>query len=221
MTGEELKQSILQMAIQGKLVPQDPENDEPAWKLLERIKKEKDRLIKGKKIKKEKPLPPITQEEKPFEIPNNWEWVRLGDTITLISGQDMTPDKYFSQNEDGAVPYITGASNIQNNHVIINRFTRVPKSLAYKGNLLLTCKGTVGLMAYLEADKAHIARQIMAINPIVIKIDYIKHFLARYVELLRFNAKSLIPGIDRKTILHLSFPLPPLEEQKRIVAKLE
>ena len=129
MTAQQLKNSILQMAVQGKLVPQDP-NDEPASVLLERIRAEKERLIKEKKIKREKnpsvifkgadntPYEKIGDEvrlladEVPFDIPDSWEWVRLGTVIELQSGQDMTPDKY---NDCGkGIPYITGASNIEN-----------------------------------------------------------------------------------------------------------
>ena len=74
--------------MRGKLVKQDP-NDEPASELLKKSKAEKAELIKEKKIKKSKPLPPITDEEKPFDIPDSWEWVRLGDVINLVSGRDM------------------------------------------------------------------------------------------------------------------------------------
>ncbi|OUS69508.1 hypothetical protein B5G52_16555 [Pseudoalteromonas sp. A601] len=80
-----LKQTILQLAVMGKLVPQNP-NDEPATKLLERIAAEKAQLIKDKKIKKQKPLPEITDEEKPFELPDGWEWVRLGDIYRFLNG---------------------------------------------------------------------------------------------------------------------------------------
>ena len=114
MTGQQLKNSILQMAVQGKLVPQNP-NDEPASVLLERIRKEKEQLIKEGKIKREKNLsyifrgadnlpyekvgknePVCIADEVPFEIPDTWEWVRFSAVIELQSGQDMTPDKYNS-----------------------------------------------------------------------------------------------------------------------------
>ena len=145
MTAQQLKNSILQMAVQGKLVPQDP-NDEPASVLLERIRAEKERLIKEKKIKREKnpsvifkgadntPYEKIGDEvrsladEVPFDIPDSWEWVRLGTVIELQSGQDMTPDKY---NDCGkGIPYITGASNIENGNVLINRWTEYGRAFA-------------------------------------------------------------------------------------------
>lgn len=137
MTGQQLKNSILQMAVQGKLVPQDP-NDEPASVLLERIRAEKEQLIKEGKIKKEKnpsvifrgadnlPYekvgknePVCIADEVPFDIPESWEWVRFSNIIELQSGQDMTPDKYNSTQL--GIPYITGASNIANGNVVINR----------------------------------------------------------------------------------------------------
>ena len=86
MKAETLKKAILQYAMQGKLVEQDP-NDEPAVLLLERIKAEKEQLIKDGKIKKEKPLPPITEDEITYELPHGWEWVRLGTIISISSGK--------------------------------------------------------------------------------------------------------------------------------------
>lgn len=80
-----LREKILDLAMRGKLVPQDP-NDEPASVLLEKIKAEKEQLIKEKKIKKSKPFAPITDDEKPFDIPDSWEWVRLGDVLSLENG---------------------------------------------------------------------------------------------------------------------------------------
>ena len=236
MTAQQLKNSILQMAVQGKLVPQDP-NDEPASVLLERIRAEKERLIKEKKIKREKnpsvifkgadntPYEKIGDEvrsladEVPFDIPDSWEWVRLGTVIELQSGQDMTPDKY---NDCGkGIPYITGASNIENGILLINRWTEYGRAFAYCGDILLTCKGTVGTMAVLQEPQVHIARQIMAIRPISeLYVPYIQLVLDTLVENLKAAAKSMIPGIAREDVLQSLFPVPPVSEQKRIVQKV-
>ena len=238
MTAQQLKNSILQMAVQGKLVPQDP-NDEPASVLLERIRKEKEKMIKEGKIKKEKnpsiifrgednlPYekvgknePVCIADEVPFEIPESWEWVRLSSIINLQSGQDLTPDKY---NDIGdGIPYITGASNIENENVIINRWTEYGRAFAYKGDLLLTCKGTVGTMAFLQEEQVHIARQIMAIKAFdTINPFYIKLVLETLVEDLKAAAKSMIPGISREDVLTALVPLPPIDEQRRIVSRLQ
>ena len=236
MTAQQLKNSILQMAVQGKLVPQDP-NDEPASVLLERIRAEKEKLIKEKKIKKEKnpsvifrgadntPYEKIGDEvrslvdEVPFDIPDSWEWVRLGAVIELQSGQDMTPDKY---NDCGkGIPYITGASNIENENVLINRWTEYGRAFAYYGDILLTCKGTVGTMVVLQEPQVHIARQIMAIRPISeLYVPYTQLVLDTLVENLKAAAKSMIPGIAREDVLQSLFPVPPVSEQKRIVQKV-
>ena len=236
MTAQQLKNSILLMAVQGKLVPQDP-NDEPASVLLERIHAEKERLIKEKKIKCEKnpsvifkgadntPYEKIGDEVRsltdkvPFDIPDSWEWVRLGTVIELESGQDLTPDKY---NDCGkGIPYITGASNIENGNVLINRWTEYGRAFAYCGDVLLTCKGTVGTMAVLQEPQVHIARQIMAIRPISeLYVPYIQLVLETLVEDLKAAAKSMIPGIAREDVLQSLFPVPPVSEQKRIVHKV-
>jgi len=216
---KKMKDAILQYAIQGKLTQQLP-GDGDARDLLKEIKKEKARLIKEGKIKKEKPLPEITEDEIPFEIPENWCWVRLGEIIVLKSGQDMIPNNYNSINK--GIPYITGASNFSDGTIIIDRWTEVPRSIAEKDDLLITCKGTVGEMAFLSETKAHIARQVMAIKGISsIKIEYIHLFLRWYVSELKSMAKSMIPGISREMIINALIPMPPINEQKRIVEKLE
>ena len=237
MTGQQLKNSILQMAVQGKLVPQDP-NDEPASVLLERIRAEKEQLIKEGKIKKErnssiifrgadnlpyekvgKNEPVCIADEVPFEIPDSWEWVRLGAIVNLQSGQDMTSDKY--NNSGKGIPYITGASNIKNGNVLINRWTECGRTFAYCGDILLTCKGTVGAMAILQEPQVHIARQIMAIRPIgELYVPYIQLVLDTLVENLKSVAKSMIPGIARTDVLQSFFPLPPINEQKQIALKI-
>ena len=130
----------------------------------------------------------------------------------------MTPDKYNS-NGNG-IPYITGASNIENGKVLINRWTNCGRAFAYKGDILLTCKGTVGTMAVLQESQVHIARQIMAIRPIgELYISYIQLVLQTLVESLKAAAKSMIPGIARDDVLQSLFPVPPFNEQQRIVSK--
>ena len=218
MTPQELKNSILQLAIQGKLVEQRPEEG-TAEELYKQIQAEKQALIKAGKLKKEKPLQKITEDEKPFEIPESWKWVRLSSVISLLSGSDLSPEKYNSQRK--GIPYITGASNIDGNSLIINRWTDQPNNIAKKGDILLTCKGTVGKTTILAEEIVHVARQIMAITPYLIDTIFLRFFVESHVEGLKSKAKSMIPGIERENVLRLPFPLPPLAEQKRIVAKIE
>ena len=163
MTPEQLKASILQYAIQGKLVEQRPEEG-TGEELYRQIQAEKQRLIKEGKIKKEKALPEIAEDEIPFDLPDSWKWVRLNAVIVLLSGSDLTPNKY--NNSCKGIPYITGASNIEGEKLVINRWTEYPNNIAHNGDLLLTCKGTVGKTTILNEPEVHIARQLMAITAI-------------------------------------------------------
>ena len=232
------KSKILDLAIRGKLVPQD-ESDEPASMLLEWIRAEKEELIKQGKIKRDKRESVIYRdadnsyyerfadgsekcidEEIPFEIPKGWEWTRFSTVITLLSGQDL-PSNQYNDTENG-IPYITGASNIENGNIIVSRWTDSGRVFAYRGDLLLTCKGTIGEMAVLYAPKAHIARQIMAIRSTgTIEIMYIKLVLNSLISTLKEKSKGLIPGITRNDILDSLLPLPSNTEQKRIITCIE
>ena len=232
---EQLKKSILQLAVQGKLVPQDP-NDEPASVLLERIRVEKERLITEGKIKRDKNESVIFRRdnshyeklgknevcidsEVPFELPDSWAWTRLGNLISLLSGQDFEPSGYNAVGR--GIPYITGASNIDDGKVAINRWTECPKNIAHGGELLIVCKGAgVGKMAVLN-EEAHIARQIMSILPINTNLLYLQMVLACNLEHLRRNMQGVIPGISRSDVLSLLCPVPPLAEQERIVNRIE
>lgn len=214
----EMEKSILQYAIQGKLVEQK-EEEGTAEELYQQIQEEKQTLIDEGTIRKQKELPEVTEEEIPFDIPETWKWVKLGEVIDLLSGQDM-PSNTYNDRELG-IPYITGASNIENSQVIISRWIETPRSVAKKGHLLLTCKGTIGKTAILDIEEAHIARQIMSINPLENDAKYINVFIKSYVNELKRQAKSMIPGISRSVILEALIPLPPLEEQKRIVGRVE
>ena len=218
MLADKLRKSVLQSAIQGKLTEQLA-TDDKVEDLLQAIKEEKELLIKEKKIKKQKPLPKITEDEIPFAIPENWKWVRLGEVIELISGRDLVKDKYNNNCE--GIPYITGASNFNNNNLIIDRWTNEATSIAIKNDILLTCKGTIGEIAVLKENKVHIARQIMSIRLLQGNIEYIKWYIISQIDKLKSMGKSIIPGISREMILNYLIPLPPLAEQKRIVEKLD
>ena len=239
MTAKDLKNALLQEAVQGRLVPQIA-SEGNARDLLEEIRKEKlshglDLRLEAslainaksgkRKSKKETALAgsnpcDITEEEIPFEIPENWCWCRLGEICNLTSGQDLIPEQYNSQNK--GIPYITGASNFSNENIIVNRWTEYARAIAEENDLLLTCKGTVGEMAFLHEKKVHIARQVMGLH-FNKKIDsrYMKYFITTQINNLKSKAKSMIPGIARDDVIKLTIPLPPLAEQKRIVAAIE
>lgn len=155
----------------------------------------------------------------PFDLPNNWQWVRLKELFELLSGRDLTPSDYNDSKE--GIPYITGASNFVNYEVILNRWTPNPQVITKDGDLLLTCKGTVGELAINHFGEAHIARQIMAIrNTFSLSIDYLSICVEYYVDSLKAKSKGLIPGISRDDILNLLLPIPPQNEQERIVHSL-
>ena len=222
MNAQQLKNAILQEAIEGRLVPQDP-NDEPASVLLARIRKEKERLVKeGKLKKKDLEVKPISEDEIPFEIPESWEWVRMSSLIQLLSGQDFPPEKYNSNNK--GVPYITGASNIENGKLVINRWTEFPSVIGRVGDLLIVCKGSgVGKICISDIPIYHIARQIQIIRCFssLVLLDYLKVNIDANLSNIVANAQGVIPGISRDHILDLLLPIPPLAEQHRIVAKIE
>ena len=241
MNGKQLKNSILQWAIQGKLVPQDP-NDEPASVLLEKIREEKAKLVKEGKIRKNKKESIIYRgddnsyyekiiatgevkcidEDIPFEIPNGWEWCRMGGIIELLSGQDFMPEKYNSKNK--GIPYITGASNISNGKLIINRWTECPSVIGKLGDLLIVCKGSgVGKMCFCNVEKIHIARQIQIIRGFssFICMSYLKLIIDANLSAITSNAQGVIPGISREHILNLIIPIPPFNAQQHIIKKLK
>ncbi len=219
---DNIKSKILDLAIRGKLVAQDP-NDEPASVLLERIRAEKEELIKQGKIKRDKKESVIfkgSDNSYYQDLPKMWELVNFKDCATLISGRDLNKNEYNA--ESIGIPYITGASNFINGNILINRWTTVPKTISEVNDILITCKGTVGELAINKYGNIHIARQIMAIRIYKnINLEYIKFFLESIVMEIKKTANGLIPGISRDDILSLNIPLPSLTEQKRIVDEIE
>ena len=232
---DRLKKSILQEAVQGKLVPQDPA-DEPASILLERIRAEKEQLIKTGKIKRDKHKSVIFRrdnshyekldgiercidDEIPFEIPDTWEWSRLGQVISLLSGTDFKPEEY--NNTQKGMPYITGASSLSENGVLLNRWTETPRVIANRGDVLLVCKGSgYGKTVICDIAEAHIARHIMAIKKFIsLDMHYVRLFLQANFDKIKSKGQGVIPGIDRNSIMNLLFPIPPVLEQRRIIEK--
>ncbi|EHE9876754.1 restriction endonuclease subunit S [Escherichia coli] len=212
-----LKQTILQLAVMGKLVPQDP-NDEPASELLKRIAQEKAQLVKEGKIKKQKPLPPISDEEKPFELPEGWEWCRLGDCINLISGQHLKPDEYSDEFNDNFLPYITGPAEFGMIHPTYSKYTNERRAIAEKGDILITCKGAGLGKLNIANTRIAISRQLMAIGAIGINSTYLKITLDSMYDYFQSKGVGIaIPGISREDVLEPTIMLPPLQEQINII----
>lgn len=217
---DKLRKSVLQEAIHGTLVSNDiPEGEATGAELLQQILKERQDRENKEKGKKAKKLTLSTIEEEPWELPEGWCWCKLGDIISLLSGRDLEPNKYNDAHT--GIPYITGASNFDNGSIIINRWTPTPISVSSKGDLLITCKGTVGALAFNTIGDIHIARQIMAISPFLINPEYLMVFLKSKVGDFNTQANGVIPGISREDILLADFPLPPLSIQHRIAEKME
>ena len=225
MDTKKLRQKILDLAIHGKLVPQDP-NDEPASVLLERIRTEKEKLIKEGKIKapkKSKSAGDTSHYPKdvPFEVPEGWVWCRFTEVAELISGQDFPPEKYNTSAK--GTPYIIGASNIEDGHLRINRWTEYPSVLSQRGDVLVVCKGAgVGKVVVNDIGTVHIARQIQAVRILdeIVSSDYMRILIDWCVPSIVTQANGLIPGLKRELLLNVLLPIPPRNEQDIIVSTL-
>ena len=170
---------------------------------------------------KKNPAPPsVPVEEQPYPVPDNWRWVETRAVIQLISGRDVSPED--CNVEGKGIPYILGASNLNGNSFIMERWIENPAVESQRGDILLTVKGTIGKLYAQKEDRLCISRQIMAIRPGVAFYDrYAYYFFLYEGDTLRQFSHGLIPGISRKNVLSLAVPLPPLPEQYRIVDRLE
>ena len=220
-----LRQSILQEAVQGKLVPQDP-NDEPASVLLERIKEEKERLIKEGKIKTEKPLPPISEDEIPYELPKGWEWVRLGEVTNYAYNETLKPDEIDEEE------WVLELEDIEKDtsrliQVIRNkdRKSKSNKNRFYKGDVLYG-----KLRPYLK--KVLVAPEDGVCSTEIIPFRGYGNIESRYIMYIMKSpyidkiVNSIthgmnMPRLGTKNALELLIPLPPINEQKRIVEKVD
>lgn len=232
MNAQDLKNSILQLAIQGRLVEQRPEEG-TAKELLEQIKAEKEQFIRDKKIKKEKPLPEITEEEIPFEIPESWEWVRIGSICSVVNG--FTPSKSNPKFWDnGTIPWFTIADvrsqgrfiNQTEQYITEHAISKNTERIIPKDSILLCCTASVGEYAYTNIPLT----TNQQFNGLVIKDEYKKIVYPMYIyefaktlerTLLSQAGKTTINFVSVMKVSNIIIPLPPLEEQKRIVAKIE
>jgi len=232
-----MKKSLLQYAIEGKLVPQRKEEG-TAKDLLAEIHAEKARLVKEKKIKKSKPLPAITDDEKPFEIPDSWAWCYINDVafVTKLAGFEYTKNIHPNLVKNG-IPLFKG-KNIQDGY-LIERFESyipeeisdmLPRSQISSKCLLVPYVGTIGNIAIFNGKyKAHLGSNVGKIevfnnNEIHILEEYVLAYLKSYtgyVELTKTKKATAQSSISIDAIRKVMFPLPPLAEQHRIVAKLE
>ena len=223
---EMMKKSILQEAVQGKLVPQDP-NDEPASLLLKKIAEEKKRLIKEGKIKKQKPLPEITEDEIPFEIPESWEWVRLAKVGMLQTG--TTPSKAHPEYYGEFIPFVSPGDISMENVLTCRKDGLSKEGLDYarlipaKSVLQVCIGGSIGKAAINDVDVT-CNQQINTITPYLINEQYLFYCMTSdlVVSQIKANAGGTATPIINKSIWgNIIIPIAPLNEQRRVVAKLE
>ena len=248
---EQLKKSILQEAIEGRLVPQDP-NDEPALVLLERIRTEKARLVKEKKIKKDKNESRIYRtedghwmehfedknredvcidEEIPFDVPENWEWCRFGSLVNTYTGKTPARGeaKYWSS---PIYPWFSISDMMLEKEVITTKesISEIAakdcfgSKITPKGTLIMSFKLTVGRTSILGIDAYH-NEAIISIETLCDKDKHFRNYLLYVLPIITTlgDTKNAIKGktLNATSIYNLLVPLPPLAEQHRIVEKLE
>ncbi len=227
MKAADLKKSILQYAVEGKLVPQDI-HDEPASQLYDKIIKEKETLIKQGKIKKEKPLPPITDDEIPYNIPGNWKWVRLGEVCDVRDGTHDTP-KYISN----GIPLIT-SKNLSNNMILFDNVKYISsedyraianRSFVDSGDILFAMIGSIGNPVIVNINKQFAIKNVALFKFHQSHFFYNKYLLI-FLQLNQYIMQKKSSGavqsfVSLKFLREYLFPLPPLKEQERIVKKID
>ena len=226
---DKLRKSILQQAVQGKLTERAPA-DEPASELLKRIRAEKAKLIAEGKIKKEKPLTPITDEERPFDIPDTWEWVRLSDVGEVSRGKSKHRPRNDKALYDGGVYPLIQTGDVARSRgkitqcsTFYNDFGLAQSRMWPKGTLCMTIAANIADVGILDFDACFPDSVVgfNAFNPIVSN-KYFLYMLMAYQSILDSMAtKSAQKNINLEIIASLAYPLPPLAEQKRIVVRVE
>ncbi|MEG2269028.1 MAG: restriction endonuclease subunit S, partial [Acinetobacter sp.] len=229
-----LKQTILQLAVMGKLVTQDP-NDEPASELLKRIEQEKAQLVKEGKIKKQKPLPPVSDEEKSFELPRGWEWCKFGLLSEFINGDRGRNYPSKSEYVDTGIPWINtghiekdGTLSVSDmNYITQKKFDELRGGKIQCGDLVYCLRGaTFGKTSFVTPYKTGaIASSLMIIRPFIAQFGL---FFYNYLtspfgksQVFRFDNGSAQPNLSANSVMLYAFPCPPLDEQFRIYNKVQ
>ena len=224
----DMQKSILQMAIQGKLVEQRPEEG-TGEELYRKIQAEKQALIKAGMIKKEKPLPEITEDEIPFEIPESWKWVRLKELTECIGdGIHGTPEF-----QDNGGYYFVNGNNLSNGHIVFRADTQQVSESEFQkyrkhltpSTVFISINGTIGNIAFYNDEPIILGKSACYITLLGnIYREYIRVLLESKFFLdyaFREATQTTIKNVSLKAIRMLPVPLPPLVEQKRIVARIE
>jgi len=233
-TIDNLKKNILNEAVRGRLVSQNP-NDEPASELLKKIEAEKQRLYKEGEIRKPKELPPVKEDEIPFEIPESWEWVHFNEMAEFINGDRSKNYPNKEEYVEVGVPWInTGhiepngtLSKFNMNFITEDKFKSLRSGKIKLGDLVYCLRGaTFGKTAFITPyDRGAIASSLMIVRPVIVEMgNYIYHFLVGPFgrkQLFRFDNGSAQPNLSANSVRMYHFPLPPLEEQHRIVQRIE
>lgn len=228
---DDLRQSVLQAAIQGKLTKQLPE-DGTAGDLLASIKAEKEQLIKEKKIKKEKPLAPIAEDEIPFDIPESWVWIRLASAFQLINGDrgKNYPSK-DKLSEKGAIPFISAINmsdcTIKKDGLLFvsqTQYDALGSGKLNKNDFVFCLRGSLGKFCKYPFEQGAIASSLVILRKIGnIVDDYIKIYLRSPLiqnQINESNNGTAQPNLGARDIAKYVIPLPPLAEQHRIVARV-
>ena len=230
MTPEQLRTSILQYAMEGKLVKQDS-NDEPASELVKRSQDKKIELIKNGELKKSKKLPVITDGEKPFNIPDNWAWSRLGDLFTILRGGSPRPIKSFLTNDENGINWIKiGDTDPNSKYITKTEEKIIPEGLkksraVHIGDFVLSNSMSFGRPYILKINGAvHDGWLIISDYDQVFNKDFLYYLLLSSFVKKQFSIAatgSTVKNLNRERVANTIGVIPPLEEQKRIVAKIE
>ncbi|MDM3222628.1 restriction endonuclease subunit S [Citrobacter sp. Cf088] len=215
---KKLRELILELAVRGKLVPQDP-NDEPASELLKRIAAEKAELVKQGKIKKQKSLPEISEEEKPFELPSGWEWVRLAEACYLEMGQSPS-SSHYNQSKVG-LPFFQGKADFGDVFPTARYWCTLPTKLSEKNDILLSVRAPVG-PTNLSPYQCCIGRGLAAIRCLNEFSHYYLLFVFRALQsrLEQLATGTTFSAVSKSDIEPFLIPVPSSNEQLRIVVKV-